>query len=362
MAPRSIASGHLRIQAAFEGSKAEQFYAVCLDADNLRRADGRYTLSCDCPAWVSNQSARSGGPERICKHTEATNRLLHGHTFPNARRPAGDSVQLRNVIAMQPLLQPIEDATWRLQDVEATVDGLGASGSSSSYRMVLLNVTTVDGAAASACVALNTAHHHTVQRTTAAVAAYGGWAIAAEIARLSGFGTVGPPPPRYTFRQGTPTRRGAAQTPTTAVRRIGLHDLLQLGTATDLGDGLQPAQRAEHTLQLFLGQQYTLLQQNHFLDIPSRHFPGRVYRLRIDPQRLSDRRIRVYEHNCYINDFCVIRTDWQMPTADHFLGCFMRLLTNEHSVLAVVQRHNIFPPYSDSQDRDPFPALSPRTS
>lgn len=40
--------------------------------------------------------------------------------------------------------------------------------------------------------------------------------------------------------------------------------------------------------------------------------------------------------------------------ADHFLGCFMRLLTNEHSILAVVQRHNIFSPYSDSPTRDPF--------
>ena len=263
---------------------------------------------------------------------------------------------------MQPLLQPIEDATWRLQDVEATISGLGASGSSSTYRMVLLNVTTVDGTQASACVALNTAHHHTVQRMTAAVAAYGGWTIAAEIARVGGFGTVGPPPPRYTFRQGTPSRRGSAPPPTTAARRIGLHDLLQLGTATNLGDGLQPAQRAEHTLQLFLGQQYALLQQHHFLDIPSRHFPGRVYRLRIDPQRQSDKRIRVYEQGAYVRDFCVVRVDWQMPTADHFLGCFMRLLTNEHSVLDVVQRHNIFPPYSDSHERDPFPAVSARTS
>lgn len=304
MPTRSIASGQLRIQAAYEGSHAEQFYAVCLDADNLRRGDGRYNLTCDCASWVANQSARSSGIERICKHTEATNRLLHGHTFLHARCPAGDGVQLRNVIAMQPLLQPIEDATWRLQDVEATVDGLGASGSSSTYRMVLLNVTTVDGTAASACVALNNKHHHTVQRTTAAVAAYGGWAIAAEIARVSGFGTVGPPPPRYTFRQGTPSRRlTASPTSIAAARRIGLHDLLQLGTATDLGDGLQPAQRAEHTLQFFLGQQYALLQQHHFLDVPSRHFPGRVYRLRIDPHRQSDRRIRVYEQGIYRHDY-----------------------------------------------------------
>ena len=52
MSRRSIASGQLRIQAAFEGSTAEQFYDVCLDADHLRRADGRYTLSCDCASWV----------------------------------------------------------------------------------------------------------------------------------------------------------------------------------------------------------------------------------------------------------------------------------------------------------------------
>ena len=40
MSQRSIDSGQLRIQAAYEGSTAEQFYAVCLDADNLRRVDG----------------------------------------------------------------------------------------------------------------------------------------------------------------------------------------------------------------------------------------------------------------------------------------------------------------------------------
>ena len=132
---------------------------------------------------------------------------------------------------------------------------------------------------------------------------------------------------------------------------------------TDFGDGLCPQQRVLSPLRLFLGPLYADLQRQGFLDVPSRAQPGRVYRLRIDPERRYDRRVRVLEHNRYVRDLCIVRQDRMTPVQDGFLTVFMGLLSDEQHVLRVVGRHNIFPPNSDSSEMETLPAIwTPRAT
>jgi len=58
--------------------------------------------------------------------------------------------------------------------------------------------------------------------------------------------------------------------------------------------------------------------------------------------------VRVFEQGRYINDFCIVRAQ-DVPEADHYLTVFLTLLSDEESVLAVVQHYNIFEPYSEFQ-------------
>jgi hypothetical protein len=152
------------------------------------------------------------------------------------------------------------------------------------------------------------------------------------------------------------TRRSAPQPDLTT------HEILAIGNQRDLGDGLTPAQRAENTLRLFLGPQHALLERQGFLDVSSGLYPGRVYRLRRDPQRRYERRVRVFEQSRYINDFCIVRAQ-SVPEADHYLTLYFGLIADERRILSVVQRGNIFGPQSDGHERETVPAVwQPRTS
>jgi hypothetical protein len=57
-----------------------------------------------------------------------------------------------------------------------------------------------------------------------------------------------------------------------------------------------------------------------------------------------------------VNDYCVVRAA-TVPEADHYLTVFLQLLTDEASVLKVVRRFNIFPPYSDGREVETEAAL-----
>jgi len=92
-------------------------------------------------------------------------------------------------------------------------------------------------------------------------------------------------------------------------------------------------QRAEHTLRLFLDPLYADLQRQGLLDVPSWPHRGRVHRLRLDPERRYDRRVRVFEHNRYVRDLCIVRQDRMIPVQDGFLTVFMGLLSDDQHVL-----------------------------
>jgi hypothetical protein len=334
----SLRDGDYRMVGAIQGSSPDRWYRQLIDAHQPRRADGAFRLSCDCPAWINNQAG-----DRTCKHTQVTARLLRAERLPQARPAPGPPLALTTVHAMQPLIQGIQGQWW-IDECEAPLAG-------AAYRFSLLEVVTPDGPRARAFAALAQRHAPHLQDVSAAVAAWAGWAVAAEIARLGGFGQVGAPPESfYRFRL---AERGGRATP----GRIGMRDLLTLGDQTNLSDGLRPEQRAERTLQLFLGPLYADLQRQGHLDVPSRQNRGRVYRLRLDPARRYDRRVRVFQDGRYIRDLCIVRRDRLTPVQDGFLTVFMGLLSNEQHVLRVVGTHNIFAPYSDGTDRESVPAV-----
>jgi hypothetical protein len=337
----SLRDGDYRLIGAIQGSSPECWYRQCLDAHQPRNADGSFRLSCDCPSWTANQRGN-----RTCKHSDITAGLLASQPLRDARPVAGPALTITTVRAMQPLLQGIQ-GQWRVEECEAP---LGRA----AYRFMLLEVVTPDGPQASAFVAMAQQHAPHLQDISAAVAAWGGWAVAAEIARISGFGQVGAPPDNFYRFHGSGRRRAADADP---AQRLGVRDLLAVGDQTNLGDGLRPQQRAEQTLRLFLGPLYADLQRQGFLDVPSRAHRGRVYRLRIDPQRRYDRRVRVFEDNRYVRDLCIVRQDRLTPVQDGFLTVFMGLLSDERHVLRVVGQHNIFAPNSDGPEIETVPAI-----
>ena len=166
------------------------------------------------------------------------------------------------------------------------------------------------------------------------------------VARVAGYPLAGQPPEHFVVTRRTRTGAG------TRTRRIGLGDILRVGDQVDLGDGYSPVQRAENTLRLFLGEQlYAQLERQKFLDVSSMLYAQeqRVYRVRRDPTKQYDRRVRVFKHGQYINDFCIVRGQ-DVPEADHWLTVFLRLISDEEGILSVVKNHNVFPPHSDDYD------------
>jgi len=205
---------------------------------------------------------------------------------------------------------------------------------------------------ATAAIAFATCHPATLGSRAAPVGDWGGYTIAASFCRQAGVPIAGEPPLHFAEAlAGRSAPRRAPLQPGTSTREI-----LAIGDQRDLGDGLTPMQRAENTLRLFLGPQHALLERQGFLDVSSGLYPGRVYRIRRDPQRRYERRVRVFEQGAYVRDLCIVRAQ-SVPEADHFLTLFFGLVADERRILSVVQRGNIFGAQSDGHERETVPAV-----
>lgn len=338
--PKSLARGDYSLVLAIESAtRLDSWYRVLAD-----RQTG--VLSCDCPPWTFNYD------QRTCTHTDLGARLTD----------QGGQAILAGMTASEPSLLiaatqeqwPGLGGTWSIEERTARVKD-------NPFRFVLLRLDLGNGGIATGVVAFAERHHHSQAYIEARVAGWAGYAIAAEVARLGGFPLAGQPPEHFRVdrRPTTGTRARRTAPIPTAIPRIGLADILRVGDRVDLGDGLRPEQRAENTLRLFLGEElYQRLETQHFLDVSSVRFATaqRVYRLRRDPDWVRERRVRVFEHSRYVNDYCIVRGQ-QVPEADHFLTVFLQLLSDEQSALSVVGHHNIFAPLSDGQEREIIPAV-----
>ena len=360
--PRSLANGDYSLVMAIESSsRANSWYRVLAD-----RRTGN--LSCDCPAWTFNQEGRT---IRACKHTRLAQELAAiqrtDQQLP-AQHPGATaggyetiqitprlwiSVQRPDTTAGDTLIQatrqqwPGLNGMWSIEQRDSTFDH-------KPYCFVLLRLVTGNGTFATGVVAFARRFHPTQETMIAGVAGWAGYAIAAEVARSAGYPMAGQPPEHFKVRRTAGSRTGRGG--------IGLADILRVGDQIDLGDGLTPEQRAENTLRLFLGEElYGQLERQHFLDVSSVRYAyeQRVYRLRRDPARSRERRVRVFKRSRYVNDYCIVRGQ-HVPEADHWLTVFLSLISDEEQALSVVQSYNIFPPHSDDyyeREEETIPAI-----
>jgi hypothetical protein len=337
---RSIANGDYRVLNAVEsGSRPGEWYAVVSD----RRTTA---LSCDCPPWTFNRNG-----DRTCKHTLATQRLLSPGTTAVSAPATTDG----NAAGEHPFISAARQQwpgllrRWHIEQGTATVDG-------DRYTVVLLRLETGNGEQVTGVASFADRHRHTPETMAAWVAAWCGYAIAAELAYRGGHRLGALPPRRATLPRvaGAGTRRRARAAP-----QVTFGDILRVGDVRDLGDGLLPEQRAENTLRLFLGDElYTRLDRQGFLDVSSVLYPQdeRVYRLRRHAHKRHEHRVRVFERGAYVRDLCIVRAQ-NVPEADWFLTVFLGLLSDERATLSVVRSHNIFPRYSDDRTGETLPAL-----
>jgi hypothetical protein len=332
--PRSLARGDYRLVIAVESaSRGNSWYRVLINHQSGQ-------LSCDCPAWTFRQDAGSPGTGRSCKHTRIAHLLLNSEGGVNARiagppvaRASGAAAETNRLVQATRQQWPGLGGRWFFEQRTGTLDN-------QPYHFVLLRLTTGNGTTATGLVAFARCYHPTTESMVAGVAGWAGYAIAAAVARSAGYALAGQPPDHFKVTHRAATSDG---------RRLGLADILRVGDQADLGDGYTPIQRAENTLRLFLGDSlYAQLERQHFLDVSSVRYASerRVYRVRRDPAKRHDRRVRVFQHGQYVNDFCIVRGQ-DVPEADHWLTVFLGLISDEERTLSVVQRYNIFPPHSD---------------
>lgn len=350
---RSLAKGDYSLLLAIESSsRRDSFYRVLAD-----RQSG--LLSCDCPPWLFNRGGQSANGARSCDHTLLTQRLIGAPVAaatPTRRIAAGVASPIVAAIQQQ---WPGLHGSW---EVEAARGDIGDK----AYRFYLVRFTPGNGGVVTGVVAFCERHQPGETFIASRVAAWAGYAIAAELARRGGYPLAGQPPEHFhvparrTVRPATATpARPARPNAAPMVPQIGLHDILRVGDRVDLGDGLQPAQRAENTLRLFLGEQlYAKLESQHFLDVSSITHADvqRVYRLRRDPRKRYDRRIRVFERGRYVRDYCVIRERNDIPEGDQWMALFLGLMADEEHLLSVVGSYNIFDPFSDGDEQETEPA------
>jgi len=355
---RSLRNGDFDLVLAIQSpSSPERWYRVLLDRS--RTLTGETLLSCDCVGWL--QDARNAAARRAlaaghsdtglrvprgCKHTDVATTLLgtaSGGAMPRYRtdHPYVGATRTR----WAPLRDFVPEDGWGIQEARITV-------SAEPYHLVLLQATGTTGITATAAIAFAAGHPATLGSRAAPVADWGGYTIAASFCRQAGVPLVGEPP--LHFAETLPGRgapRRAPLQPGTSTREI-----LAIGDQRDLGDGLTPTQRAENTLRLFLGPQHALLEHQGFLDVSSGLYPGRVYRIRRDPHRRYEQRVRVFEQGIYVRDLCIVRAQ-SVPEADHYLTLFFGLVADEQRILSVVQRGNIFGAHSDGHQRETVPAM-----
>lgn len=346
--PRSLAHGDYSLLMAIESSsRPNSWYRVLAD-----RQTG--VFSCDCPPFTFNQQQDTEG-RRSCPHTRFIAQLTTTNEIPPtaAASHPSDSDFAQSLIAATCEQWPGLRGTWSLEQKATHI-------TNKPYSVVLLRLALGNGnGIATGVVAFAQAHGITRERLLSGVTGWCGFAIAAEVARLGGYPMAGQPPEHYRV----PRRSGRATRPTSQTLNglppLGLVDILRIGDETQLTDGLRPAQRAENTLRLFLGEElYSQLEQQGFLDISSVQYglEERVYRLRRDPNKQRERRVRVFEHGRYMRDYCIVRSQ-DVPEADFYLTNFLSFLSDEMSTLSVVQTYNIFSSYSDGQERETIPAM-----
>jgi hypothetical protein len=342
--PRSLANGDYSLVMAIESaSRANSWYRVLAD-----RHTGN--LSCDCPSWTFRQG---GNTVRSCKHTQVAQLLVNPQELVNVQRAgtplerASGAATNTNLLVQSTRQQwPGLGGRWSIEQRTSSIDD-------HPYHLVMLRLTTGNGTTASGLVAFAQPFHPTIGSMVAGVAGWAGYAIAAEVARVAGYPMAGQPPDHFKMIRREGTGRG---------RRPGLGDILRVGDQVDLGDGYTPVQRAENTLRLFLGTElYTQLENQHFLDVSSVCYAHerRIYRVRRDPAKRRDRRVRVFTKGSYINDFCIVRGQ-DVPEADHWLTVFLGLISDEEQTLSVVQNYNVFPPHSDDylqREEETMPAI-----
>jgi hypothetical protein len=345
--PRSLARGDYRLMMAVESaSRANSWYRVLIDHQSGQ-------LSCDCPAWTFRQDARSSGRERSCKHTRIAQSLMNAERGVNARlaglpveRASGAAAENHHLVQATRQQWPGLGGRWSFEQRTSSIYN-------QPCHFVLLHLTTGNGTTATGLVAFARRYHPTTESMVSGVAGWAGYAIAADVARSAGYTLAGQPPEHFKV-----TRRGA----TARSSLLGLTDILRVGDQVDLGDGYTPVQRAENTLRLFLGETlYAQLERQHFLDVSSvRHADERrVYRVRRDPAKRRERRVRMFIDGEYTQDLCIVRGQ-DVPEADHWLTNFLSLLSDEERALSVVQEYNVFPPHSDDyyqREEETIPAI-----
>jgi len=282
--PRSLANGDYRLVMAIEsGSRANSWYRVLVD-----RQTGN--LSCDCPSWTFRQD---GGTTRSCKHTQITQLLVNAPGQMNVQRAGTLLERASGAAANTNLLVQATQQQWPGLGGRWSIEQRTSIIDNHPYHFVSLRLTTGNGTTATGLVAFAQRFHATTESMVAGVAGWAGYTIAAEVARVAGYPLAGQPPDHFkvTRRRGTGT--------TERRQRPGLSDILRVGDQIDLGDGYTPTQRAENTLRLFLGEElYAQLESQHFLDVSSVHYAleRRVYRVRRDPAKQRDRRVRVFRN------------------------------------------------------------------
>lgn len=340
---RSIANGDYGVLNAIESaSRPGEWYAVVAD----RRTAA---LSCDCPRWIFNAAG-----SRTCKHTDFTLGLLTAHAGPDrasagvqaGRTPAptGEGGDEHPFITAARRQWPGLLGTWEIEQTAATIDG-------APYVVVRLKLRTGNGETLTGTVSFAARHQHTPAGMESWVAAWCGYAIAAELAYRAGLRLGALPPRRATPVRATGARASRRPAP------LGFGDILRVGDVRDLGDQLLPEQRAENTLRLFLGEElYLQLKHQGYLDVSSVLYPEeeRVYRLRRHAHKQREHRVRVFERGAYARDFCIVRAQ-NVPEADWYLTVFLGLLSDERATIGVVHAHNVFPRCSD----DPMPETTP---
>ena len=327
---RSLVRGDYDLVLVVEsGSRQGNWYRQLVD-----RQTG--ALSCDCPAWIN-----AGGTGRVCKHTQFTAQALSGQVVTT---PA-----VRGFVYEHPLIDALQSQWQGLTGQWSLGMGHGYVGNG-RYLVVLVRLETGNGDVAMGAVAFcDRFMDYTLNAWSddkrEAVVSWAGWSIAAKLAHRGGAGmAVGQPPEHYIFR--AMGRRGAGD-------RLYLRDILRI---TDLRDGLTPAQRGENTLKMFFGEEYAVLEERGFLDVSSRFYSGRVYRLRRDRFKRHERRVRVFEHGEYTRDLCIVRGS-DCPEPDWFLSVYFRLLSDERGLLSMLGREHIWRKHSDGYEREVVPAV-----
>ena len=340
--PRSFANGDYSLVLAVESSsRPDSWYRVLAD---------RHTgaLSCDCPPWTFKQDRQATETERSCHHTRIAQHIsqMALPSFATHLMPLSTDFDQSIIISATRQQWPGLLGEW-------SIDCHVAEINHKPYLFILLSLHMGNGGTAVGMIAFARRHQPTPQHLQTRVAMWCGYAIASEVARIGGYPLAGQPPDHFRITSGRRTRQNLADT------TIGLRNILRIGDVEDLGDGLKPVERAEQTLQLFLGEQlYMQLETQGFLDVSSVRYgeDQRVYRLRRDPGKRRERRVRMFEQGQYFNDLCIIRAQ-SVPEADHFLTVFLGLLSDEEATLSVVKGHNIFLPNSDGRELETVPAI-----